>query len=486
MAVDYDSLSENQKAFSFELITRCEHGGAVPETGWSSSSAGTEDVFTIGMLQWAAGAAAEYLSSLSGSYPSFYSDLPSAWRSDLSAHGTDWAWWYSRQLTWDEDAAWKAACSAHESDAVSSQLSYWYTNPYGESLQGYCSGMVNLGISTDSVKVFFMYMQLYHLSREAAYNVWLSVGDAEDLTYLANCMVSWLETHYSTQWSMYGAGWYNRIRVWALEALESWDGSSAPSWAVYVPVQAGNQASGPGTGTVSGTPIQVSYIEKWGDNLYVVDVAGGKHAFFKTSGAVWVPESGNTVNWAGTEGQYSPSSDAGFTPPTGDYWPAWKNQGYQLTLELSNQNVTYSMGMHSTDIYSTFAGDCSSFVDWTVYYIDRDVANAACFGTSGWPFATDGLQRSTAFITSGGQGEVPAAGSGYLPGDIVLCNYSSYSSDMSATTDLSRPTGSHVAFVLDESRVVHCTVTSPAVIVQSFADFFAGPLYWEVRRFPWG
>lgn len=485
MSIEWETLTDEQRSFSFYYVTLCENGGSADSGVWDSDNYGVpDDPFTIGALQWAAGAAAQLIEVMREYTPNLFGALPQSWRDDVAVHPkTDYGFWYNRSITWDEHTTWCDAVAAHLEDAKTSQATMWYgPADWGESLRGYISSMAWCTQYTSDVKVFYYYMGCYHLSKEFAVELWNLVGDCGgDLDALANAAVNWLASNYTRQWPAFGEGWTNRLLVWALNPLKEWDGVSAPSdWGSVSGYPTGggessnigSPSTGPSTVYSGGLDIKLAYVATFGNTVYAVDASGSRHMLLTA-----MANNVAVARLKPTENSYisTPATGGGSVNPPTTGWP-----GAAQAAELVNGimgRCEYSQDWHSTDIYTTMKGDCSSLVYWTVFHVDQRLA-AKLEYSDGSAGNTTVFQENCPWTgLSGYRGDYP--GAGWEPGDILLMNYETTDSYMGGGYS-----GSHVGFIFDENTVVHQTPDwGPQV--NTLREMVDSVLYWEIRRLPY-
>lgn len=475
--ITFDSLTDEQKAFSFYYIALCENGGNVDDTKWNADNYNApNDPITLGILQWASGAAAQLMEIMRDNYTELWSDCPDTWKTKLAEHDhTDYYFWYSsaQYLTWDEHVTWQSAVNAHIEDAKKSQRDMWFgESTYSESLKGYINNMY--WCNTDDIKVFFYYMQCYHLSPEFASNLWQIVGDCSgDLEVLSSAAVNWLQSNYVRQWSTYGDGWTNRCLDYALTPLKDWDGDTSPNdWGYVTPTDktGGEPSNISGTVYNGGITMKLSYVKTFGDTLIAVS-ADGKEYPLVTCYAGNIASAGMQA----TSITYSSRPTEGTkTLPSSEWIHA--SEAYELMRSLFT-NLNYNQDDHEFDIYDLLSGDCSSLVFWTVYHVDRPTAEKMRY-PSGYPGNTGVFQDVCPFVgLSGTMGE--KVGDNWQPGDIMLMNLNYYSTDMAGGTS-----GSHVGMIFDENTVIHHGYT-PGPQVNTIQELADVSYYWEIRRLPY-
>lgn len=492
MSIEYGSLTDGQKAFSMYYISCCEGGGDVSDEAWAADNYDAiqyGDPFTLGIMQWAAGAAASLLQKMRG-YDGLWQALPQAYRDDLESHGTDYDWWYSRGMTWDEHVQYRQAVFDHLGDAKAAQHDMWYDGDATESLSNYCNAMVNnIGINTDNVKTFFYYMQIYHLSPVLCQQTWQRVGDTDDLRAIADTAVGILSTWRG--WETYGSGWSNRMYDYAIAPLESWDGESAPDGWGLDPGSSSTTGGEPsnvdhtdqGSSNASADPsTQVRWVSTNGQDISIHFGDGHELICHEANGGnVWIPH---------TRGQVTNAS-AGANPPDAES-PAdvpknstgWAHASeLQSDLEAVLGQWTYSQADHGTDPWSNGGyTDCSGMVWWGIHRYEPDTAEDKLAYEDGYP-------GNTAVLMSACGGEDAAIlrsdwgdsldESRMLPGDIIECQYDYADPYMRGGTS-----GSHVMMYFGNDVVIDCPST-PEPRKIDLAEVAAEVLWWGVYRPPY-
>lgn len=482
MAVSYDTLTDEQKAFSFYYIALCEHGGYVDDAVWDDDNYGVAgDPITLGALQWASGAAAALMETMRDNAAELWDACPQTWKDDLAAHpSSDWDWWYSRYISWEEHEAWANAVAANLDAAKETQATLWFGYTGGESLQGYFDALSY--ISTDDVKVFFYYMQVHHLSPECASEVWNIAGEqGGDLKRIAAAATNWLRTYYTRQWPTYGEGWTNRFMVWALDPLLEWDGESAPPvWGelagVGVPSEPGNIGGDGGSATLGGVSMTVSHAFLQANQDLVLVGSQGEKVVMRRSNAgnVWVAGlGGEDVSYDSTP----PDEPEPPEPAAGDGWP-YAAQAQADLLAILGQWV-YSQDNHWSDPWENGGyTDCSGLC-WHV--TNRyDPATAAKMAYSdGSAGNTTRMQETCSWLGISGY-QYDAVPDGWLPGDLFLCNYYTTDSWMAGGHS-----GSHVGMIFADGTVIDMRGT-PGPTSQTLQEMADMVMYWEIRRMPYG
>lgn len=487
MAVTFNTLTLDQKRFSFYYIALCENGGELSDASWSADNYGvTGDPITIGILQWAGEFAGDYLQVMQSQYNDYFQTMPDRWKSMV---GTGQDWWHT-YITADEHETYQAAVQANKEAAKNSQTYCWYSPDFPEGLKQELDRIPYITEWCDDVKVVFYYMQLAHLSPKWAQNLFASIGQVTDLDTIANAAPGVGRSLFGGQWSSYGDGWTRRLTTYALDALKSWDGASAPpdDWGNFAdwggPSASGVTDTSGGVNGSANPAYRIQYVfNNYDDSVDVIMQDGTKIRCVKASGGqLYRPYTAGSVISRGQRptGSGGDGGDGGIAAPPGSSlsttgW-AHAREAYDAIVAVQG-SWSYSMDYHATDPWQTGKTDCSGFVDYVYRRFDPPTADNVWGGS--YPPSTEGLYQ-TCHTVMEGSGNANWDASKVLSGDLFLTGQTSY---------FGSGGNSHVImlFVMDSGIVtaeVAYSKASPYISDENrLAYFYNGHYpYWAVVR----
>lgn len=479
MAIHYSDLTLPQKEFAFYLFTITENGGIDSDIKWAATNYGDYgDPITVGVISFTGDEFPIFGEYVRDNYPNWWAEWPQTWKDDIATYGTNNHdfWWY-RYITYDENEQYKVSVAHNLNDAKAAQITFFFVNEGEGSLKWWVDYMVEgLGIEVNDIKRFMYYLQICQLAPYVASGTYNIVGDA-DIDTLRDCAIAYMRVNDS-KWDQWGEGWTNRFADYAYWPIVNWDGVSAPE---SYGVDAGTGATSGGEpgnayGTV-GINIATAYLANGNQDLILVMSNGEKMLMRRAnSGNVWIPTKYSaTYTYDSNQNNGQPGTNPPVVPISGG-WP----YASQLLADFRAVDFQweYSQPMHSYDPWQVEATDCSGLVWWGVNKYDPTTAQKMTY-YDGSPGNTTIFQQVCSEVLQYGYNGDPLDTSIMLPGDLVLCNYSTTDSYMEGGHS-----GSHVAMWFAPGVMYHMFPSyGPHEITEDVIT--DAVLYWEVRRMPY-
>lgn len=415
----YTSLTQAQKLYSMYFIAKYE-------SSWSwdghnyTANVNYGDPFTVGIMQWAGGAAWSLLDTLrrSGTYASYYAALPQRWKDAVVAGSTD-PLWGGYSMTQDDIETWRAANANNLQQAKEFQERYWMDTTNRESLKAELDVLEGWGPLPDpptlqQVRNVFFYLARYHNCGNNMRQVYDTYGWSGNLADIRDATLSMYQGF--TNFGIYGTGWTNAIND-NYDLLSAWDGVTVPDFGQVsigygVDNGAGNRNTSP-YDTYS-WDARIKEITEFGDSLVVVMGDGSKVMCHRANaGNVWLPYKRVVAS-----GSDSPSSQSGSSSMS-----AVMRQVMAFYLQHANA-YGYSLDPSQFDDPATYGvTNCSAWIR----YVARTLAPGSEMANMSYSYT--GVMAVTGQEVARGTSNTPFPYDLAQPGDVFLVNWYYHNSD---------------------------------------------------------